>query len=282
MPEHSRTNLRKLLFVLPNLFTVSSIFCGFYAIVVLSIGEVSSEDFFKAAVLIFFATFFDTFDGRVARMTKTQTEFGRQLDSLADVISFGVAPGLLVFKWGLSTLDLLGLIIAFIFPVCAALRLARFNVISIRGGTDASKFFTGLPVPLAAGMVVSIVIAHNRAATEIVHAGWVGVLVLALSALMVSNVKYRTFKDVGFSPRNVAVFLVVLAAGLILAIQVRASFALLAYFSGYIALGILEEIVFFKRRRQERITAGDGVAAIVEDTDDEEIMPAEEDEEVWP
>src|SRR6476661_10778473 len=104
--------LRKLMFVLPNLFTVSSIFCGFYAMTLCS-GSATPVQLYEAALSIFFAIFFDGFDGRVARLTKTQSEFGVELDSLADVMSFGVAPGLLVYKWALSSLGFAGLFISF-------------------------------------------------------------------------------------------------------------------------------------------------------------------------
>src|SRR5574339_28462 len=103
------------------------------------------------------------FDGRVARMTRTQSAFGVELDSLADVVSFGAAPALLVYKWALAPLGLLGLFLSFAYAACGALRLARFNVLAWRGDKGASRFFVGLPIPLAAGTIVSIVIAHYRA-----------------------------------------------------------------------------------------------------------------------
>jgi CDP-diacylglycerol--serine O-phosphatidyltransferase len=109
--------LRKLMFVLPNLFTLSSIFCGFYAIT-LCAGEASPSQLYQAALAIFFAIFFDGFDGRVARLTKTQTQFGIELDSLADVISFGVAPAMLVYKWALLPLGFFGMFISFAFASC--------------------------------------------------------------------------------------------------------------------------------------------------------------------
>ncbi|HEX9602767.1 MAG TPA: CDP-alcohol phosphatidyltransferase family protein, partial [Myxococcales bacterium] len=117
-----RPNLRKLMFVLPNLFTVSSIFCGVYSIM-LSAGEATADNFYRASVAIFFGNFFDAFDGRVARMTKTQSEFGVELDSLADVITFGVAPAILVYKWALYELGFLGIAIAGIYAACGAIRL---------------------------------------------------------------------------------------------------------------------------------------------------------------
>src|SRR5436305_4200495 len=128
-PRRPRANLRKLMFVLPNLFTVSSIFCGVYSIT-LSAGEPTGDNFYRAAVAIFFGSFFDAFDGRVARLTRTQSEFGVELDSLADVISFGVAPAILVFKWALSGLGFAGFFICSAYASCGAIRLARFNVIA--------------------------------------------------------------------------------------------------------------------------------------------------------
>src|ERR1700688_4984761 len=115
-----RPNLRKLMFVLPNLFTVSSIFCGVYSIT-LSAGEPTGDNFYRAAVAIFFGSFFDAFDGRVARLTRTQSEFGVELDSLADVISFGVAPALLLYKWALEPLGFWGLFLSFAFSACGAM-----------------------------------------------------------------------------------------------------------------------------------------------------------------
>src|SRR5574342_132788 len=176
-------NLRKAMFVLPNLFTVSS---------------------------IFLAIFFDAFDGRVARMTKTQSDFGVQLDSLADVISFGAAPALLVYKWALAPLGLAGIFVAFAFAACGALRLARFNVLAARGEKGSSRFFVGLPIPLAAGAIVALVIAHYRQFGSTTNATThvpVAFVVVLLSFLMVSTVRYRTFKDLHLSSRSLAVFL---------------------------------------------------------------------------
>lgn len=134
--------LRKLMFVLPNLFTVTSIFCGFYAITLCS-GEAEPVQLYQAALAILFAMFFDGFDGRVARLTKTQSDFGMQLDSLADVMSFGAAPALLVYKWALAPMGFWGLFISFAFMACGAMRLARFNVLALRnphGGGAASSW----------------------------------------------------------------------------------------------------------------------------------------------
>src|SRR5438445_4973337 len=155
-----RPNLRKLMFVLPNLFTVSSIFCGIYSIM-LSAGEATGDNFYRAAIAVFFGNFFDAFDGRVARMTKTQSEFGVELDSLADVITFGVAPAILVYKWALAGMGTGGIAISSIYAACGAIRLARFNVIA-HAESGTQRYFIGLPIPLAAGMLVSLVIALNN------------------------------------------------------------------------------------------------------------------------
>ncbi|MEZ4272854.1 MAG: CDP-alcohol phosphatidyltransferase family protein [Myxococcota bacterium] len=120
----TRFNLGRALFVLPNLFTVSNIFCGFYAIVLIC-GEPGPEQFYRAGLAIFFGFFFDMADGRVARMTRTQSDFGVQLDSLSDMVTFGVAPALIVYRWGLSELGLWGIVVAFVYVACGALRLAR-------------------------------------------------------------------------------------------------------------------------------------------------------------
>jgi CDP-diacylglycerol--serine O-phosphatidyltransferase len=238
-------NLRKAMFVLPNLFTVSSIFLGFYALV-LCAGDATPEQLYQAALAIFFAQFFDAFDGRVARMTKTQSDFGVQLDSLADVVSFGAAPALLVYKWALAPLGFLGLFISFSFAACGALRLARFNVLAQRGDKGSSRFFVGLPIPLAAGTIVALVIAHYRefgSTTDPATRLPIALVVVLLSFLMVSTVRYRTFKDLHLSARSLLVFAFVTLGGVALGIATRASFVLVVYMGAYIAMGIAETLI---------------------------------------
>jgi CDP-diacylglycerol--serine O-phosphatidyltransferase len=239
-------NLRKAMFVLPNLFTVSSIFLGFYSMT-LAAGDATPEQLYRAALAIFFAIFFDMFDGRVARMTRTQSDFGVQLDSLADVISFGAAPALLVYKWALAPMGFLGLFLSFSFAACGALRLARFNVLAARGDKASHRFFTGLPIPLAAGALVSVIIAHYRhfgAPTEPATHVPIAIGVALLSFLMVSTVRYRTFKETRLTPRSFATFGFVLAAGVVIGLATRASFVLLVYAGAYILLGLVESIFF--------------------------------------
>ena len=252
-------NLRKAMFVLPNLFTVSSIFLGFYALV-LCAGDATPEQLYQAALAIFFAIFFDGFDGRVARMTKTQSDFGVQLDSLADVISFGAAPALLVYKWALAPLGLPGIVVAFAFAACGALRLARFNVLAARGEKGSSRFFVGLPIPLAAGAIVALVIAHYRqfgSTTNPATRVPVAIVVVVLSFLMVSTIRYRTFKDLHLSTKSLTVFLFLSVAGLAVGIATRASFVLVVYMAAYIALGIAESVIAKARpaRDESRLPA---------------------------
>src|SRR5512146_1392984 len=233
-------NLRKAMFVLPNLFTCSSIFLGFYAMT-LCAGDASPAQLNQAALAIFFAIFFDAFDGRVARMTKTQSDFGVQLDSLADVISFGAAPALLVYKWALAPLGTFGLIVSFAFAACGALRLARFNVIAARGDKGSSRFFVGLPIPVAAGVITVLVVAHYRefgAATDAATRIPIAAVVVFLSFLMVSTIRYRTFKDVHLSRKSLSIFTVLGGAGVAVGISTRASFVLVVYSAAYLAMGI--------------------------------------------
>src|SRR5262245_15401626 len=128
--KRRRFELKRTLILLPNLITLSSIFCGFDSIRLSSAAK-TEDDFYRSALLIIFAMFFDTLDGRVARMTKTQSAFGLQIDSLADVVSFGVAPSLLVYQWSLRQLGVVGIVASFLFTACGAIRLARFNVLSM-------------------------------------------------------------------------------------------------------------------------------------------------------
>src|SRR2546430_17517041 len=245
-----RPDLRKLMIVLPSLFTVSSIFCGVYSIM-LSAGEATGDNFYRAAVAVFFGNFFDAFDGRVARLTKTQSDFGVELDSLADVITFGVAPAILVYKWALYGLGTTGIIISGVYASCGAIRLARFNVLA-HTEAGVQRFFVGLPIPLAAGTLVSLVVALQRGgvpASDVVGLWPIAVLVLVLAFLMVSTIRYRTFKEAGLNARTMLAFLAVVGVGVAVAIRGRPSLVLLVYFSIYILLGLGEELFTGRRRR---------------------------------
>ncbi|RKG53399.1 CDP-diacylglycerol--serine O-phosphatidyltransferase [Corallococcus sp. AB011P] len=269
--------LRKLMFVLPNLFTVTSIFCGFYAITLCS-GEAEPVQLYQAALAILFAMFFDGFDGRVARLTKTQSDFGMQLDSLADVMSFGAAPALLVYKWALAPMGFWGLFISFAFMACGAMRLARFNVLAMRnphGG--GGGFFVGLPIPLAAGVLVSLIISHHVASQgEALGDGArlpVAVAVGALSLLMVSTVRYRTFKDARPSRKTALVFMVMALTGAFIAQQFHPAWVLVTYFAAYLVMGLVESAVSVRSRLASRkvgAVAAVAVAAGLDEDDDED------------
>lgn len=275
--------LRDLMFVLPNLFTVSSIFCGFYAMT-LCTGEAGPTQLYQAALAIFFGIFFDGFDGRVARLTKTQSLFGQELDSLADVVTFGAAPALLIFKWALQPLGIVGLFGAFLFAACGALRLARFNVLAIRsphGG--ASRFFVGMPIPFAAGGLVSMVIAFQAARGGALpdDLRWpVFGAVVFLALLMVSTVRYRTFKDLKLSKRSMAVLAFILAGGVFIATRVHPASVLVAYFALYLVSGLIESVVLLRKHLVEKKEAALAAAAAVIDEDDEDDSSDDVDEEV--
>jgi CDP-diacylglycerol--serine O-phosphatidyltransferase len=265
---------RKWLYVLPNAFTLGSLFCGFYSMT-LAAGEATPERLYGAALAILLGMIFDGCDGRVARLTRTQSDFGMQLDSLADLVTFGAAPALLLWKWALAPLGFVGLFLAFAFAGCGALRLARFNVLEMRGTKGASSHFVGLPIPLAAGVVVSLVIAHhkNLHAAE-VPAVPVAVITAVLGYLMISQVRYRTFKTVRLNRRSGLMLVLMACTAVLLTLQVRASFTLLAFLSLYVVTGLAEQLVFLRRRRAERRAAAaaltGGSTALLEDDDEDD------------
>ncbi len=169
-------------------------------------------DFHWAAILVFVAAFLDGLDGRVARMTNTTSAFGEQLDSLADVVSFGMAPAFLVYRWGLVEFDRLGLVVSFLFLVCGACRLARFNV---QVHVVDKRFFVGLPIPAAAGTLCSLIwIFPEPLPTREIRSIFLFVTIL-LSFLMVSTFRYRSFKDIDLRSRRSAIL--VPLVGLVLA-----------------------------------------------------------------
>jgi CDP-diacylglycerol--serine O-phosphatidyltransferase len=255
-----RVNLKKALFVLPNLFTLSSVFCGFQSILWSAnlMGDMSREEaLWKSSLAIIFAMFFDLADGRVARLTKTQSALGVQLDSLADAISFGVAPALLVFRWGLSEMGVVGALISFVFLACGVVRLARFNVMAEKDG-GASSYSLGIPIPLGAACIVSLVIAQHGAPHQLgqlEEQGFIAGIILVLSFLMVSTIRFRTFKDLLYSKSSAMLFV----GGTAFAFAI--SWALLGPQAGwillaagaytYILLGFLEAMFSMNKKRLE-------------------------------
>jgi CDP-diacylglycerol---serine O-phosphatidyltransferase len=182
---HRKRRLGRGVFILPSMLTVGNIFCGYYAILATMHGHYDS-----AAQAIGIAIVLDMLDGRIARMTNSSSDFGLQLDSLADVISFGIAPSILAFVWGLSTVDhQLGWIAAFTFAICGAMRLARFNI-----QTEHFRHFVGLPIPAGGGTIAAIVFFFGDPIENPFYAILMLGTVFLLSILMVSKIRYSSFK----------------------------------------------------------------------------------------
>ena len=236
--------LSRALFVLPNAFTMASIFCGIYAMLH-ALEQNGSDDFYQAAIAVFFAGFFDMFDGRIARLTKTQSDFGVEFDSLADVISFGVAPAVIVYKWALWPLGNLGIFAAFVFASCGAIRLARHNVITNKN--KSMKYFIGLPIPFGAAMLVGLVIAHYKLfdGLPVERNNIVLIIVLFVGLLMVSNIPYWTFKEFKFGLKSFLILLLFAFCSLVLSIIFSASLSLVVFIGLYIFSGLIVYIINF-------------------------------------
>jgi CDP-diacylglycerol---serine O-phosphatidyltransferase len=228
--------------ILPSLFTTGNLFLGFWSIVKTLDGR-----FAEAAPLIGAAVVLDMLDGRIARLTNTQSEFGAQLDSLADAVSFGVAPAILAYCWALETVPRAGWPAAFLFVACGILRLARFNV--QRHVVDA-RFFVGLPIPAGAAQVAAIVFVFPEPPSERWAAVSMLALVVALAFLMVSTFRYRSFKGVDLRRRRsyISVLGIVL---LFLLVAMHPEASLLAVTSLYAASGPLGWAVSAVRRRRD-------------------------------
>jgi CDP-diacylglycerol--serine O-phosphatidyltransferase len=193
-PAQPRRRFRRGASILPSLFTTGNLFLGFWAIVRTIHGQYA-----EAAPLIFWAILLDVLDGRIARMTGTTSEFGAELDSLADVVSFGVAPALLAYSWGFAALPRVGWLVAFLFVVCGALRLARFNV---QKSSVDGRYFVGLPIPAAAAPVAALVNVSPAPVDAKTHAVvWLALLIV-LSFLMVSTFRYTSFKKIDLRSRR--------------------------------------------------------------------------------
>lgn len=255
-----RLDLRKTLFLLPNLITLSSIFCGFDSIR-LSARASGADDFYRASILLVFALLFDMLDGRVARLTKTQSAFGLQIDSLADAISFGVGPAVLVYQWSLHNAGDVGLVCSFLFVGAGAVRLARFNVLSMGEGgapTKPGKYVVGLVIPGAAGILVSLVLANHAIGGNLQSAKYtypLCALTVFLSFLMVSTIKFRSFKDLKWGPRTVGAILLVVGSSAIISVQTSPAFVLVWLLGCYIAIGLVEAVISIPKVRRERRAA---------------------------
>src|SRR5574343_1100636 len=202
---------RKGIYILPNSITLCALFCGFYAVVMAMHGR-----FETACIAIFCAAVLDALDGRVARMTNSQSAFGEQMDSLSDMVSFGAAPALIVYEWALKGLGKAGWIAAFVYCACAALRLARFNT---NIGVVDKRFFQGLPSPAAAALVIGFIWvlddAGYKAVSTLPVLPWLAFAVALYAGLtMVTNVPFYSFKDVSFKRSVPFIVIVAIALGI--------------------------------------------------------------------
>jgi CDP-diacylglycerol---serine O-phosphatidyltransferase len=238
--------MRKGIYILPNLFTTGNLFCGFWAII-----SVFQENFYYAAIAILLASAFDILDGKVARLSGATSKFGVQYDSLADLVSFGIAPALLAFSWALRPYGKFGWLAAFLFVVCGALRLARFNVQSSSG---EAKYFKGLPIPAAASMIALTILLYF----ELIETGGVKdivilVMIYILAFFMVSSIRYFSFKELNLAKRKpFSIFIFVILSMIVIAYQpiiVLFGFTLVYVFSGPVNM----VIAWQKKRALKRI-----------------------------
>jgi CDP-diacylglycerol---serine O-phosphatidyltransferase len=251
----------------PNWFTGASLFCGMYSIV-LSTGIEGEQNFYKAASMILFAAVFDLLDGRVARITKTGSAFGTQLDSLIDMVSFGLAPAVLLYSWGMEALATMGLVGAFFFALCVSFRLARFN---IEVADKQEEFVSGLTCTMAGSTVAAAVMTHAKfKGGEFDHPIGVWLITLVLSILMVSNVPYRTHKTMFRERRTVGLLAFCLGCLLVAAVRFNVQSGFFALLAPYVASGPLEALL--ARRR---------TPVVPKDLLDVDEVLAEDEDEDW-
>jgi len=236
--------MRKGIYILPNLFTTGNLFCGFWAVI-----SVFQEKFFYAAVAILLACVFDILDGKVARLSGATSKFGVQYDSLADLVSFGIAPALLAFSWALRPYGKFGWLAAFLFVVCGALRLARFNVQSSSGEV---KYFKGLPIPAAASMIALTILLYLR----LIETNWVKdivilVMIYVLAFLMVSNVRYLSFKELNLAKRKpFSIFIFVILSMIVIIME--PTIVLFAFILFYVFSGPVNMVMAWRKKRALR------------------------------
>jgi CDP-diacylglycerol---serine O-phosphatidyltransferase len=252
---------RRGIYLLPALLTSANLLCGYYAVVASLAG--GWENFDRAAKAIGFAILFDALDGRIARLTGTNTEFGLQFDSLADVVSFGIAPAILAYAWGfrsltgsnplvLEQIGHLGWILCLGFLICCAWRLARFNIQGMAPGS--SKNFVGLPTPAAAGVLAAIVHGFKMPLHDWIWAVAWFVLAGALGVLMTSTIRYYSFKDIPWTRKQPSLAIIVVLL-LIAVIWMYSEIVLVLLACGYASAGVALHIVRVLRHRLVSRTA---------------------------
>lgn len=239
----------KGVYLLPNLFTTAALFSGFYAIV-----SAMDGNFTHAAVAVFVAMVLDGLDGRVARLTNTQSAFGAEYDSLSDMVAFGVAPAVVVFSWALTDMGKAGWLFAFIYVAGAALRLARFNT---HIGDDDGRYFTGLPSPSGAGLVAGMVWSLSDFGVDASNISFlVGIMTALGGLLMVSNFRYYSFKDLDFKGRVPFFVILVVVLGFAV-ISSDPSRILWAMFVGYTLSGPVMSLWRWRQRNKRAAEQGE-------------------------
>ena len=233
--------MRKGIYILPNLLTTGNLLCGFWAII-----SVFQEQFYYAAVAILLASVFDAFDGKVAKLSGATSKFGMQYDSLSDLVSFGIAPALLAFSWALRPYGKFGWLAAFTFVACGAIRLARYNVLASSGET---KYFKGVPIPVAASMIALTILLYLR----LVETGWIKdvvilVMIYVLAFLMVSNIRYFSFKELGLAKRKPLSSFVFVVLSLIV-IVMEPVIVLSAFVLFYVLSGPVNMLLVWRKKR---------------------------------
>lgn len=247
------------------MFTAASLFCGVYAIMRCAATNVTNDDVYNASLLLFYAFLFDLFDGRVARMTKTQSSFGVEFDSLADLISFGIAPAIITYRWALDASGIVGVFIAFLYVLGGAVRLGRFNVLAhsaVQKKKQPGKYMMGLPIPVAAAFIVSLVVA-SRAMTDgqwpwlTAHGFTVNgigypmicIFMVVLAFLMVSTVRFRSFKDFKLkSVFSVCLLSIAIAVSAVLWIWYSPKYILIGLLLMYVMMGFVESVISLAKK----------------------------------
>lgn len=232
--------LHRGIYLLPSLFTTGNLFAGYYAVVATLQGE-----YRLAAIALGIAMILDGLDGRIARMTDSQSEFGKAYDSLADVITFGLAPAVLVFSWALWDLGRVGWLASFFYAVCAAMRLARF---SLQHGPSDRRWFIGLATPPSAGLLAALAFYWPERVDSLLLSRLALVLVLGLSLLMISRIRYRSFKDIDLRRPQPQTIVLLLAAAIALIALDPENILLLAAVI-YVVSGPTESVLGWLRRR---------------------------------
>ncbi len=240
----SGKRLGMYIYVLPNMITTANLFCGFYSLIFSIQGEFKS-----AAIAIVVAAIFDLLDGRLARLTHATSKFGAEYDSLCDLVSFGVAPAMLMYLWALQPFGRVGMMAAFLFAACGALRLARFNV---QVGVVEKNYFQGLPIPMAAGIVASSVMAFNDLGWD--PHDWRGLLlfsmVVLLAIVMVSNFRYRSFKDLDLKERMPFKYLI-LGVIILVIVALHPEVMLFVLFLTYATLGAVFGVLRLGKKQKQ-------------------------------